>query len=405
MSPMECVRLLQKFPPSLAMLRRLAAGFEEFQDAWFGLCLEFGMFVEILKVLHRLYLAPLPEPDVLLTVLHLYSIIFDAVWKSVLVTHGSVPVLLLHLSSSNENVVESVLSIVLQIVRIPEAGVCVFLKALSTRQKMTSSPARLGILYDLIVKRRNVIALRVVNTLIDQMKTQDRQDLRTELFALHEAGAKAFIEVLNEWPEMGKELDLFLDALKEDKGKAASVLSLASSSGPPSGSASPQVGVKPRSDSDVNAKRPKSGSKIKKDLRTVSFDVISMPPLVKLRKRDLKLKIGDAVNKVTRYLVSEFDVEPALDYLLMYLAEDGKTPIWLDQEKKLCNIAGLKIDGDVCSTTLYFSLKPVPMTICFPSGESRTVSLVLESLASEVLVQLKNVFSDLPEGQLYLAIG
>ena len=96
MSPFECVSLLQKNPLSLAMLRRLNAGLMEFQDAWFGLCLEFGLFVEILRVLHRLYLSS--ESELLLVVLQMYSTIFDAVWKTVLVTHGSVPVMVRYLS-------------------------------------------------------------------------------------------------------------------------------------------------------------------------------------------------------------------------------------------------------------------------------------------------------------------
>ena len=91
------------------------------------------------------------------------------------------------------------------------------LKALSTRQKMTNSAARLSPLYSLIVERQSVSAFRVINTVIDQLKTQDRVEFREELFALHNAGSKEFIAMLNGWPEMGQELDIFLDALKEAK--------------------------------------------------------------------------------------------------------------------------------------------------------------------------------------------
>ncbi len=400
-APKDCVKILSG-SPTLQQLQRLLAGVEEFQDAWFGLALEFGLFDEILRLLHRQYLAR-PDPDALLTTLGLYATLFDAVWKTVLVTHGSVAVLLLHVDSPIADVSKKVLAIVLQIVRIPEAGVCVLLKALQTRQRMTGGTSRFQPIWTLLMRRRSVAAFRVINALLDETKLADREELRSELLSLHAGGVTAFVADLNAFPEMANELDAFLEQMKEDKEKLKPVVAAANASPASSG---------PASATSSAASTPKTkkkvlgggGSKLRQ--REVPFDVTAMPPLAKIRKKGLLLKLSNTVAKLTRHLVAEFEVDPTQDYRLMLLGgADGKTQVWLDDDLQLGQIEELRIENNVGVTPLFFSLKPVPMSVTFPSGESRTVSLVLASLVEDVLLELRALFSDLPDGLLALAIN
>lgn len=393
--PLLVQRVLQA-TPSIAQLRRVAAGIEEFQDAWFGLLLEYGLFDDVLKLLHQTF-RQLPAENAeeyVLVLLRMFEAIFDAVWKTVLVTHGSIPVLALHLDSPFPSVAERVLHILLEITRIPEAGVCVVLKGLEMRRRMLGDSARFGILHMLMMEHRLVAALSLFNAILEASHVAERKDLRKELMDLHAGGATNFIDSLNSNPAMAAELDAFLETLKEEQGKIAKLEGNLLST--------------PAVQDDGGAKAGKRrGSRIVLKVKEVAFDVTAVPPLVKIRKRGLMLKIGLTVAKITRQLVAEFEVDPAQDYRLMYVAPDAdKTQVWLDDDKALSQYPDLNADESESSPVpLFFSLKPVPMTIQLPSGEIRTVSLILAALVKDLLAEIRVAIDDLPEGKLRLAVN
>lgn len=179
------------------------------RQAWFGLIIEFGGFDELLRLLHRIFLQRTDEyrsqcaccyarfcfmrsdaPVVagLVPALQIFQVIFDAVWKTVLTTHSSVPLLLLHLDSSDAAVAQQVLGIVLEIARIPDAGAAVLLKALSMRKKIVGDSApRLAPLYrrasPVGLPSHRLLVMRIINAVLDQTPVKVTSFAR--VFALH----------------------------------------------------------------------------------------------------------------------------------------------------------------------------------------------------------------------------
>ncbi len=181
------------------------------RQAWFGLLIEFGGFDELLRLLHRMFLQ---RTDVyrsqcalltcvcslhsnsllivragLVPALQIFQVIFDAVWKTVLTTHSSVTLLLLHMDSADAAVAEIVLGIVLEISRIPDAGAAVLLKALSMRKKIVGDSApRLAPLYrwasPIGMPPHRLLVLRIINGVLDQtpVKVSTRTCVRARFY-------------------------------------------------------------------------------------------------------------------------------------------------------------------------------------------------------------------------------
>lgn len=94
--PKELIAAMRTAPTREKLLRLLAAVLD-FQDSWFALWVECGGFDELLRLLHRIYVEK--AHALLVPALQLFQATFDAVWKTVLTTHSSVPILLLHLDA------------------------------------------------------------------------------------------------------------------------------------------------------------------------------------------------------------------------------------------------------------------------------------------------------------------
>ncbi len=72
-------------------LHHIGLGITEFQDAWFGLIVEYGGVDQLLRLLHRLFVERASsgqESPALIPALQIFQVIFDAVWKTVLATHS-----------------------------------------------------------------------------------------------------------------------------------------------------------------------------------------------------------------------------------------------------------------------------------------------------------------------------
>lgn len=405
MDPMALVQMLRD-NPTHKQLTRLNAGLQEFQDAWFGLFIEYGGFDELLRLLHRMYLQKSDSyrEECLLPALEIFETIFDAVWKTVLVTHSSVPVLLLHINSRVELVSSKVLEIVLAVALIPDVGSPILLKAFATRKRMIGDTApRLTPLYRLAAEgakpAQRILAMKVVNAVLDQTPLAERQTIRQEWLALHPQSPQAFLEMLEGFcasdNELNIQLDAFIDLLREDNQKLN-----ASKTGTITPTDANVVAARTQNPVDDSSKQ-KRMAKLK--VKESPFDVTSVPPLVKLRLKRTPLLLTERIAKVTRSLVSLFQVDPNLDYKIYYLGPDQKEQIWLDEDKTIADYEGIVID-ETNATQLFFSLKAVPMAVRLPSGENRTISMVLQSLVSDVLTDLRKAIN-LPDGTLHLAVN
>ena len=416
MDPRQLVRVLKETPNKTQLLR-LASGLQEFPDAWFALFLEYGGFDEVLKLLHRMYLQKSDDyrSECLMPCLQIFSIVFDAVWKTVLVTHSSVPVLLLHLNSTSPEVSLKVLEMVLEIARIPDVGAAVLLKGLSMRKRMVGDgAARLQPFFSHCSKdssaKCRVLVLRIFNAILEQTPLSDRKLLRGEFLSLHPVSAKAFLELLDSlsvWDsELSFELDTFIDMLKEDHAKLRQLAQRSKQEA----SKQEKVGTEESTDT-ISIQRTETetpSSKAKLKLKECPFDVTSVPPLPKLRKKDLVVSLTDKVHVVCKRLVEEYNFDKNQDYCLYFKSKTGDD-VYFTDEKSLNEYPDI-VDSDNKNTTrtmpLFFSLRSLTMAVRLPSGETRSVPMILQSHVKDVLSRLRAEMADnLPaEGDISLAI-
>ncbi len=298
-----------------------------------------------------------------------------------------------------------VLEIVLEIARIPEVGAEVLLRAFSMRKKIIVNPdPRLFPLHREMAAAstplHRLLVMRIINAVLENTALLERAPLRNEILAMHPVAPKAFLELIDSFSasdaELSAELDTFIGLLREDSQKIKTQVEETTEEQSTMVEAALRIqerGEEGRVKKQLEKHRGNSKAGAQVELQLVAaghVDVGKSSRALRGLHVDLSLTGRELVELAVKQFAVKQDAEYGLWEYGLCFETDGpdKAMVWIEEANSLLDYEGLVSASHELSKSLTLAVKPTPMSVRLPSGETRTFSLTLTTTVAEVLEDL-----------------